>query len=297
MQDAITLVNTVRGTKFTLSQATGAQYLLESVDWGAISSNSVTYKYTNQVGVQVTNTTLETRDVEIIGWVANENPGVVDTLAKRLNGFINPLEPLKLQAKSYELTIYPTTSIKWGNEYKYNNDVMRRFKIDAFAADPLFRSIIDSKLQAGVVVPKFRFPLVIPKNKGVVFGVRQEYIILTVENKGDVPTGFRIEFLANKGTVDTPSLINARTQEFIKINKSMERGERIVISTEDGEKSIIGYANANDTEGSNYYKYKDLDSTWLKLALGDNLFKYEAEENVGNLAVTIYYNNKYLEVQ
>lgn len=297
MLDDITLVNTVKGTKIEISQAIGAQILLDSIDWGAISSNSVTYKYTNQVGVQVTNTTLETRDISIVGWVASEQLGVVDALAKRLNGFVNPLEPLKLQYQQYELTVYPTSSIKWGKGYTENNEVMRKFKIDGFAADPLFRSINDSKLQAGVVVPMFHFPLIIPKTEGVVFGVRQEYILLTVENKGDVVTGFKVEFVADKGTVDSPSLINAKTQEFIKINKVLQRGERVMISTLDGEKSIIGYSDANDTTGSNYYKYKDLDSTWLKLVIGDNQFKYEAEENVGNLAVNIYYNNKYLEVE
>ena len=40
----------------------------------------------------------------------------------------------------------------------------------------------------------------------------------------------------------------------------------------------------------------DLDSTFLKLEVGDNLFRYDAEENINNLEVNIYYNPNYLEV-
>lgn len=296
MVESITLINTVKGTRHTLDQKRGSQYLLESCDWGVVTSNRVTYKYTNQVGVQVTNTTLETRDVSIVGWICSENAGELEALAKTLNKFINPMEAMKLQYKNYELGFFPDNSIKWGKSIKENNEYMRKFKIDGFAADPLFRTISDSRVTAGVIESKFFFPLVIPKDEGIVFGIRREYIILSVPNAGDVTTGFKIEFLASKGTVTNPALYNTKTQEYIKINKTLERGEKIVINTLDGEKSVIGYEFGSD-EPLNYYKYKDLLSTWLVINAGDNLFKYDADDNVVNLEVRIYYNNRYLEVE
>ena len=68
----------------------------------------------------------------------------------------------------------------------------------------------------------------------------------------------------------------------------------ITIDTIIGEKKIEGYLNGIT---SNYFKYRDLDSEWLQLKVGDNLFRYDADQNVGNLEVYIYYNNKCLEVQ
>lgn len=297
MRNGITLTNTVKNVTIALTQDIGEVILLESVNWGEIAANNVSYKYTGQVGIQVTNTTLETRDIEILGWVASENPGVVDSVARQLNSFVNPLEPLRLQYRNYEVTFYPSHSIRWGSGYKENNEVMRKFKIDGFAADPLFRAVVESKEQAGVVVPKFHFPLIIPKEKGIVFGVRKKTSILIIENKGDVPTGFKVEFSADNGTVKNPALINAKTQEFIKINKTLAYGERVVITTNSGEKSVIGYSSRNDRIGENYYKYRDLDSTWLQLEIGDNRFSYAADENVAGLAVSLYYTNKYLEVE
>ncbi|MBO5744030.1 MAG: phage tail family protein, partial [Clostridia bacterium] len=61
-----------------------------------------------------------------------------------------------------------------------------------------------------------------------------------------------------------------------------------------GEKSIQGILNGIRY---NYFKYLDLNSEWLQLYVGDNLFRYDADGNPGNLEVFIYYNNKYLEVQ
>lgn len=297
MVESIQLQNLIKGTSLLLDQD-NSEYILESVDWGVVSSNRVTYKYTNQVGVQVTDVTLETRDVSIVGWVCakDDNIKYLEELKKNLNRFINPMEEMKVIYKDYTLNFFPDNSIKWGTTYKTNNDVMAQFKIDGFAADPLFKSKNDTRVLAGVVEPMFYFPLVIPKTEGVVFGYRREYIILGVYNSGDVSTGFRIEFIASKGTVTNPMLINTRTQEYIKINKVLERGEKVVINTVDGEKYVHGFVGESGEE-QNYYKYRDLKSTWLKISTGDNLFKYDADDNLGNLEVRIYYNNRYLEVQ
>lgn len=48
---------------------------------------------------------------------------------------------------------------------------------------------------------------------------------------------------------------------------------------------------------NNYFKYRDLDSTWLQLDVGDNLFRYDADTGIDNLEVYIYFHSKYLEVQ
>ena len=91
-----------------------------------------------------------------------------------------------------------------------------------------------------------------------------------------------------------PSLLNVSTQKYFRIKKTMVAGEEIEINTVTGEKRIVGRLNG---EESNYYKYKDLTSTWLDLSIGDNIFRYDAEEGLDNLEVYIYFNNRYLEVE
>ena len=44
------------------------------------------------------------------------------------------------------------------------------------------------------------------------------------------------------------------------------------------------------------FRYLDVDSSYLQLAVGDNLFRYSADTNAENLEVSIYHNNLYLGV-
>lgn len=123
--------------------------------------------------------------------------------------------------------------------------------------------------------------------------MRQPSLIVAINNSGAVDVGMKIVFKAN-GTLYGPSLINVDTQKYFKVNKTMQAGEEIMIDTIIGEKKIQGTLNGITL---NYFKYRDLDSEWLQLKVGDNLFRYDADENVENLEVYIYFNNKYLEVQ
>ena len=125
------------------------------------------------------------------------------------------------------------------------------------------------------------------------FGYRQPSLTVAIANKSAVAVGMRIEFKAN-ATLLSPSLINVVTQEYFKINKEMQAGERIVVDTTIGEKKVQGIVGG---EALNYFKYRDLQSTWLQLAVGDNIFRYDADSDIGNLEVYVYFRNKYLEVQ
>lgn len=42
--------------------------------------------------------------------------------------------------------------------------------------------------------------------------------------------------------------------------------------------------------------YLDVDSTYFQLSVGDNLYRYSAEENLENLEVSIYHDDLYLGV-
>lgn len=166
------------------------------------------------------------------------------------------------------------------------------FTVDLICPNPFWNDIIESKINIALWKGKFRFPLIIPKDIGIIVGLREPSLIVNVNNTGDVEAGMIIEFKA-LGTVNKPSLLNVNTGEYIKINKSMESGEIIKINTNVGNKKIISLLNGIET---NILNYLDLNSTFLKLAVGDNLFRYDAEENLSNLEVSIYYNPCYLGV-
>ena len=124
-------------------------------------------------------------------------------------------------------------------------------------------------------------------------GYREPSIIVNVYNGGDVQTGMRIDFRAT-GITANPKILNVETGEFIKFaNLPMQAGDVLSMYTGYGQKQINFTHNGVTADA---FRYLDIDSTYLQLAVGDNLFRYEATENPENLEVSIYHNNQYLGV-
>lgn len=297
MVEGIKLQNVETRAVLTLDMVSTPDFILNSVDWGAVESTHHSFKYVNQIGVYVTGTSLETRSVTIQGWVIAENESLMTIRKTTLNRFFNPQQAVDLFYKDYVLRFLPNTSIRYSTVIAENNEVICKFKVEGYCPDPLFSEQVESKVAAASTQAMFHFPLIISETPnppgGIIFGLRQPSLIVTVTNNGAVDVGMKIVFRAS-GTLTNPSLIEVNTQKFFKVNKTMVAGEEITIDTIIGEKKIEGYLNGIT---SNYFKYRDLDSEWLQLKVGDNLFRYDADQNVGNLEVYIYYNNKYLEVQ
>lgn len=297
MVEGIKLQNVETRAVLTLDMVSTPDFILNSVDWGAVESTHHSFKYVNQIGVYVTGTSLETRSVTIQGWIIAENESMMTIRKTTLNRFFNPQQAVDLFYKDYVLRFLPNTSIRYSTVIAENNEVICKFKVEGYCPDPLFSEQVESKVAAASTQAMFHFPLIISETPnppgGIIFGLRQPSLIVTVTNNGAVDVGMKIVFRAS-GTLTNPSLIEVNTQKFFKVNKTMVAGEEITIDTIIGEKKIEGYLNGIT---SNYFKYRDLDSEWLQLKVGDNLFRYDADQNVGNLEVYIYYNNKYLEVQ
>lgn len=176
--------------------------------------------------------------------------------------------------------------------YQRLNDVNYKCLISLTASIPFWREIVEHKANIAMWQGAFHFPLIIPEGQGIHMGVRQPSLIVNIENIGDVESGMIIEFKA-LGTLKKPSLFNVNTREMIKINTDMVAGEIIRINTNIGNKKVTRIL---DNAEIDFVHKIDLDSTFLKLEVGDNLFRYDAEENINNLEVNIYYNPNYLEV-
>ncbi len=169
------------------------------------------------------------------------------------------------------------------------------FTVDLICPNPYWTDVELNKKQIALWKGDFHFPLVIPKTTGIIMGHREPSLIVNVTNTGNVKSGMIIEFKA-KGTLKNPSLFNVNTREFIKINKSMIAGEKIIINTNVGKKKILQELNGIETDILNYLDITGGGDTFLQLDVGDNLFRYDADSNLDNLEVSIYYNNNYLGV-
>lgn len=166
------------------------------------------------------------------------------------------------------------------------------FNVDLVCGNPYFSDVKEKKCSIARWRGGFMFPLVIPQNKPIIVGLREPSLIVNVNNTGSVESGLIVEFKA-LGTLSKPSLININTNEHMKINKSMESGEVIRINTNYGSKKVIQFLKGMENDIMNYW---DLTGTFLQLKVGDNLFRYEAESNIDNLEVNLYYRPLYLGV-
>ena len=283
--------------ELALSMTDTPFYILNNVDWGVIQGTHHSYKYVNQIGVSITSTSLKERSITVTGWIIADTEEEMDERKQFLNRYFDPRYEIDVMYKGYFLRFVPDNTVKYGTSEKENNDTIVQFQIKGTCADPLFSEINGSKETIAATIATFHFPLIMSTNlyeRGLVFGYRQPSLTAKVTNKGAVEVGMKIVFKAI-GELTNPRLIDVDTREFVAIEKSMVAGEEIVINTNVGEKSIQGKIGNEDY--SNYFMYKDLDSTWLQLRLGDNLFRYDADSGLDNLEVYLYFYNKYLEVQ
>lgn len=292
MIESLLLTNTVT-LQSILFDRDDSDFVLDEVDLGVVNGTHHAYKYVNQIGIYINSTTLEQRTISIKGYVIGEDYGLLEENKNTLNRFINPLQAVDITVlDKYKLTFKPDYSIKYSAPYKDNNEVLCKFLIQGTCPDPLFTTLGEQSAAIGTV-KKFHFPLIIPKNVGILMGLRTSSLFLNLDNTGDVTTGMLIEFTCTSN-VKNPKLINVDTQEFIQIDKTIVPGEKIIISTVSGEKYIRGILNEIE---SNYFGYLNYESTWLQLNTGLNTLKYDADDNLTGLEVSVSFLPRLLEVQ
>jgi hypothetical protein len=161
--------------------------------------------------------------------------------------------------------------------------------ISLTANNPLYQAIAQIKAEIALWIGEFEFPLELVSG-GIEMGMRSLSLIVDVLNTGDIPCGMTAVFTA-LATLTNPSITDVNTGLYIKINKTMTIGEVLTVSTGFGNKKVTSTLNGVTT---NAFNYIDIGSTFLQLAVGDNLYRYNSDTNTDNLTVSIYYTPQYL---
>ncbi|WP_137744833.1 phage distal tail protein [Robertmurraya siralis] len=173
-----------------------------------------------------------------------------------------------------------------------NNAVWQRCLLQFVATDPFIYTKNEKMVDIAFWVSAFEFPLEIPE-EGIEMGYREPSLIANVFNDGQESTGMMIRFKA-LGTLRNPSLINVNTYETLKLNTTMQGGDVIWVSTYQRRKSVTLIRNGVST---NIFNSLTLDSKFLQLNVGDNLFRYDVEEGpIENLEVSMRFAARLLGV-
>ena len=237
---------------------------------------------------------IESRDIDISGAIRERDPDKMRDARRNLARVLNPQMAATLTYQYGDfIRMIACRSINAPTISKSPQSPYTLFTVQLSCLNPFWRERNESRDDIAAWVGGLEFPLEIPSPPdGLIMGYRQPSLIVNVYNAGDVDTGIRVEFRA-LGEVTNPIITNVDTREALKLNLHMEDGDVLTVSTGYGEKWAQLNRGGLITDA---LRYVDVDSIFLQLAPGDNLMRYNTDDGLNNLEVSIFHSNLYLGV-
>lgn len=284
-------LSTLEEVKF--GQDIDCDYVYESggIDWNSIPATHSTYNYPNQIGDSFSSSKINNRDITIEAYayyilsedekqIYNRNEwydyGYEKIKEKKevLNRLINPLDFVRMTIGDYYIEGKPSATVKYGVTEAENNIYFCKFLITIFCANPMFKKITQQTSLLSGDYGSFFFPFFV-KPTGYIFGVRNNYLMLVVENEGNSKVGGIITLTA-KAEVVNPTIENIDTGEKMRVLKTMQAGDTIIINTSDGEdKGIWGIINGELVTFIKYWNFTI--NSWIKFEPGQTVIGYSTD--------------------
>lgn len=280
----------------TSVQLTGGPFYITSLTgFDKLEIQNVKTQGYNQDGATVTNSYVLPRDLVIKGCIKAETTRSMQLLRDKLNNLFLPHVDITIthyyggQTRVIKARVEETPAFDFTEVSTVQN-----YSVTAVAMDPYWTDATETLIELANTVGRFHFPLIIPADKGVIFGLRQTSMIANVYNASAVKVGMRYVFIAN-GVVVNPQLINIKTREYTKLLCTMEAGETITVQTGQ-EKAVTQNKNGLLDDYIGRIDVAGGGRTFLELLPGENLLRYAADEGENMLQVKIYHNNRYMGV-
>lgn len=278
-----------KGQEVTLSNS--RPFLLETIDNYANINTNISYSNNVNDGVSIDSISIKEKVLPVTGAIVAKDKEELDRKRAYLSALFNPKFQSQLIYTNNALT-RTVNCIVQDITFQQPIKFMQRFLVQFVCPNPFWMDLHSKKEEVALWQGDFEFMLEIPE-EGIEMGHRVSNLICNVYNGGDVECGMKIQFRA-LATVRNPSLFNINSREFIKINQTLEAGDVLEVTTEFTNKRIELVRSNGSRE--NVFNWIDLDSEFLQLTVGDNLFRYDAESGIDNLEVSIYYTPLYLGV-
>ena len=281
-----------RGISIELNRD-GPLFLSSVKGFDGLESEIVSSQSAYQDGISISKTILKDRILTLNCHLVIDNEQQRYILKRKLYNSFNPKLKghMKIYTDSDQLrgasNLRVIQAPLFEDDYEGLNELVS-FQIQLAMPLPYFEDINENRVDFGNDMGNFFFDLEI-EEEGKELSIKNNSVIANISNEGDSETPIRIVFKANSN-VKNPSVYNVYTKEFIKINKFMQTGEEIIITTGIGNKRAVSNIDGN------IFNCLDIESTFMWLDIGDNVLRYDAEEKIEQLEVCIYYTNYYLGV-
>jgi len=253
---------------------------------------NVTSQGFDQDGASLLNSYVLPRDMKITGQLKAESTYQMQKLREKLQSVILPKRDLEITHFYGGVNRVIIARAKKTPEFEFTNvSSVQNYTIELKATEPYWRDENETLVQIANVVGKFHFPLYIPKNKGVCFGIKSSSLIADVFNQSSIKVGMKIVFIAN-GSLSNPQLFNVNTREFFRLKCDMKPGEKITVVT-GTENTVTREKNGIEEDYIGKVDLQGGGDTFLELDPGDNLFRYGADSGEDMLEIKILFQNRY----
>lgn len=157
-------------------------------------------------------------------------------------------------------------------------------EVELTAHNPFFYDVAESAMKMDDYTGGLTFPIASPS-----FHFAEKGDLSRITNTGDYLTPVRAEF---RGDAINPCLTLETTGEFIKVNTTLEIGEKLWIDTAYGNKTV--YKEAADGTQTSAYNLIDINTSFFQLPLGESTLSFSSDG--GQPEVYLYWRNRYLGV-
>lgn len=226
----------------------------------------------NQVGSTIQSSNVQSRVVVVNGYLCGNNQ-LSDK--NTLLSVIRPDLAGKLFADDYYLDVRPTATPSIEAEREF-----AMFQFSVIAAYPYWQKDGSASETLSGVRKMFKFPW--NMSRPYRFGEVVTAAFINILNDGQVPVPFTVTFSAID-TVVNPKLIEAATNEYLLLNKTLVAGEKVTVEITH-ERTYVNSNIDGECRGA-----LDLGSSFFRLKVGDNVIKPEAQSGKVNMNVKVDY--------
>lgn len=226
----------------------------------------------DQVGSTIQSINVQSRPVTINGYLVGDFQS--DNKDKLL-AVVRPDLSGKLYADGYYLNVNPSATPTIEQKKSF-----AAFQFSLLAAYPYWQKDDSASATLSGVSKRFKFPWNISRE--YTFGEVVTAQFININNVGQVPIPFTVTFTALAEVVN-PKIIDAATNKFLLLKKTLVAGERVVIQITH-ERTFVNSSVDGECRGA-----LALTSSFYRLAVGDNVLKPDADSGKDNLQVDIDY--------
>lgn len=225
-----------------------------------------------QTGTTIRSANVDSRPVTISGIIVGDSQ---PEKKERLMEVVRPDLGGKLFCDDYYLEVHPTDTPTIEAKTR-----QAKFQFALLAPYPYWMKGENAYAALSGVEKRFKFPWNISRPYRFGEVVTRQFI--TIHNSGQLEVPFTVTFTA-LDAVTNPKIIDAKTNNYLLVKKSMVAGERLVVEITHDRVYVTSSVDG-ECRGA-----LDIKSKFYRLRVGDNVIKPEADSGKNNLSVSVDY--------